>query len=138
LKQLLVDASALVAVIAGEPSAKAFRKALVQTSGATVTPFTLMETGLAVMRIFAVRPDEAHRIVMDALSSLGIAVVPLTESMILLALQAFARYGKGKGHPARLNMGDCLSYGAARALGQPLLFKGDDLGLTDIADARTR
>lgn len=103
-----------------------------------MTPFTLMETGLAVMRIFAVRPDEAHRIVMDALSSLGIAVVPLTESMILLALQAFARYGKGKGHPARLNMGDCLSYGAARALGQPLLFKGDDLGLTDIADARTR
>jgi ribonuclease VapC len=52
-----------------------------------------------------------------------------------LAADAFERYGRGSGHPARLNFGDCLAYAAATALGAPLLFKGDDFSRTDVTPA---
>lgn len=57
----------------------------------------------------------------------------MTADTATLVLDAFDRYGKGRGHPARLNMGDCFAYAMARQRGVPLLFKGDDFGQTDIA-----
>jgi ribonuclease VapC len=72
------------------------------------------------------------------LSHFQIGCAELTSPMILAALQAYERFGKGRNHPARLNMGDCLSYGAARVLGLPLLYKGDDFSKTDIASALPR
>jgi ribonuclease VapC len=72
------------------------------------------------------------------LRQFDIQTVDLTPQMILTALQAYERYGKGRQHPARLNMGDCLSYAAARTLGLPLLYKGEDFARTDIASAIPR
>ena len=57
-------------------------------------------------------------------------MIPITDEIGRAALDAFDRYGKGRGHPAQLNMGDCFAYGAAMTLGVPLLFKGDDFAKT--------
>lgn len=65
------------------------------------------------------------------IEELGLSVVPVTEASARLALFAFRQYGKGR-HPARLNFGDCFSYAAAKELGCPLLFIGDDFSQTDI------
>jgi len=67
--------------------------------------------------------------------AVGIIVMPITEADGLTALEAFARYGKGRGHPAQLNMGDCFAYAAAKNAGASLLFKGSDFGHTDIRQA---
>jgi ribonuclease VapC len=61
-----------------------------------------------------------------------IQIEPFTPAQARIARAAYQRFGKGSGHPARLNMGDCFSYALARDLGEPLLFKGDDFTLTDI------
>jgi ribonuclease VapC len=65
----------------------------------------------------------------------GIRTMPITEKETGIALAAFARYGKGCGHPARLNLGDCFAYAMAKSYQTTLLFKGDDFGKTDIRSA---
>jgi ribonuclease VapC len=132
---MFVDASALTAIIVEEPGFEALADALLSAAQPTVTEFVVMETGLAVMRVKQQSAAAAHGEIVALLDALGVMRVPLTSPMILAAPQAHARYGKGKGHPAALNMGDCLSYAAARVLGLPLLFKGNDFGHTDIAAA---
>lgn len=67
-------------------------------------------------------------------ASASIEIIPITPEIGRLAMQAFARYGRGN-HPARLNMSDCFAYACARSLGVPLLFKGSDFSQTDIAVA---
>jgi ribonuclease VapC len=134
---VFVDASALVAVILREADFDALQTALVSAQGAMTTEFALMETGLAVMREMNRSAVEADRIVRGTLASLEIAVVPLSSAVTLAALLASERFGKGSRHPARLNMGDCLSYGAARVLDVPLLYKGDDFARTDVRAALT-
>ncbi|MEI9900744.1 MAG: type II toxin-antitoxin system VapC family toxin [Hyphomicrobium sp.] len=66
------------------------------------------------------------------LESSRIVVIDITDEIGRAALDAFDRYGKGRGHPAQLNMGDCFSYAAARVLGVPLLYKGADFAQTEL------
>ncbi len=66
------------------------------------------------------------------LTAFQIRIEPLTESQARIARAAYQRFGRGSGHPARLNMGDCFAYALARDLDEPLLFKGNDFTLTDI------
>ena len=66
------------------------------------------------------------------LASTRISVVPFTPAQARIARDAYQQFGRGSGHPAQLNMGDCFSYALARDLGEPLLFKGRDFALTDI------
>lgn len=68
----------------------------------------------------------------EVLTAYEIVIEPLSEVQARIARSAYQRFGKGNGHPARLNMGDCFSYALARVLGEPLLFKGTDFTLTDI------
>ena len=65
-----------------------------------------------------------------------IAVEPVTEGQARIARQAYRDFGKGSGHPAQLNFGDCFAYALARQTGQPLLYKGDDFSRTDLEAAR--
>jgi ribonuclease VapC len=67
------------------------------------------------------------------IASAGIEIVPVTEEIGRIAVDAFDRYGKGRGHPAQLNMGDCFAYACAKAHGLPLLYKGADFSKTDLA-----
>ena len=85
--------------------------------------------------ILGLAPTVADRLVTRALREARISVVPITEEIAHLAVAAFERYGKGHGHRARLNFGDCLSYACAKSHGAALLFKGDDFSHTDIVRA---
>jgi ribonuclease VapC len=77
------------------------------------------------------RHDELDQLLAETLSS----VVAFDDAQVRLAREAYARYGKGSGSPARLNLGDCFSYALAKTTGQPLLFKGDDFTHTDVTPA---
>jgi ribonuclease VapC len=132
---MFVDASALVAILLGEPDHPLYAVALEKSDASRITPFVLMEIGLAAMRETRRGADEVHADIHAMLLHFRIQTVELTPAMILTALQAYERYGKGRKHLAQLNMGDCLSYASARTLGLPLLFKGEDFTHTDIRPA---
>lgn len=92
---------------------------------------TLVEAGIVAEGYAG---DQGARDLDAALARLKIEVVPLTESQAAYARRGYRRFGKGN-HPAGLNLGDCFSYGLAKATGEPLLFKGDDFSKTDIEAA---
>ncbi len=79
----------------------------------------------------AANPDRLDRFIAAA----GITIEPVTEAHARLAREAFRAYGRGSGHPARLNFGDCFTYALAKATGEPLLYKGNDFRQTDIHPA---
>lgn len=132
LADLFVDASALVAILNEEPEALLFLRQIEEARHAVTSPVAVFETVLAVMRINAWEGEAAEAFVAKLLASLGIQQEAITPQMTAAAVAAFARYGKGR-HPAALNLGDCFAYAAARTLGTPLLFKGDDFSRTDVA-----
>ena len=129
---MFVDASALVAIIAREADADPLLAVIEAASAAVTSPVALYEATLAVRRKGEITVAQAQSIVGRFLATVDVQVVPITPEIGTAALAAFARYGKGQGHPAQLNMGDCFAYAAAKLLGVPLLFKGDDFGHTDI------
>jgi ribonuclease VapC len=102
-------------------------------SSATTSPIAIYETVLAVCRVRKAPVAEALLIVSEFLQRAGIKSMAIDGNQHVLALGAFERYGKGTGHPARLNMGDCFAYAMAKQAGVPLLYKGDDFALTDLA-----
>src|SRR5207248_3635376 len=81
------------------------------------------------------RDPIASRRLDDLLTELRMTIEPVTEAQAHIARQAYRDFGRGSGHPARLNFGDCFAYALARATGKPLLFKGDDFRHTDIMPA---
>jgi ribonuclease VapC len=87
----------------------------------------------ALVAILTYEQDPFLSSALDRLISImKIEVVALSARQAVVAREAYQRFGRGSGHPARLNMGDCFSYALARDLGEPLLFKGSDFALTDI------
>lgn len=97
----------------------------------SISAATLLEASM----VFEGRVGHRGAAELDQLiASLGIAVIPFTQSQAALAREAFRRFGKGR-HPARLNFGDCIAYALAKERGEPLLFKGDDFSQTDIEAA---
>jgi ribonuclease VapC len=127
--ELIVDTSALVAILRGEPDANRLADALESADEALISTATLVE-------LYAVadsRTAPAASMAVDRLiTSAGIKVVPFTEKHAAIARRAYAVYGKGSGSKARLNLGDCFSYALAAATGQPLLFTGEDFHHTDL------
>ena len=126
---MIVDTSAIVAMLRAEPDANALSKALggaavLRLSAASYVELAVVIDGLG---------DPVLSGGLDAvLTAYRIRIEPLTESQARIARAAYQRFGRGSGHPARLNMGDCFAYALARDLDEPLLFKGDDFKLTDI------
>ncbi len=132
---MFVDASALVAIILEESGFEDLAECLQRPREKRITPFVVMEAGLALMRELESGAEDASLLIQRTLDHFEIKTTELTTPMILAALQAYERYGKGRKHPAQLNMGDCLSYAAARTLGLPLLNRGEDFARTDIPSA---
>lgn len=129
---MFVDASVLAGILLGEDDADALSDRLAAARRRITAPIAIYETVMALMRANRMPHQRAQEIVEDLLSKAGIEVVPITEEMGREALMAFERYGKGRGHPAQLNMGDCFAYACARVLGVGLLYTGDDFRLTDL------
>jgi ribonuclease VapC len=129
---MVMDTSALLAILFAEPEAPALTDQIASAHGRLVGGPTLVEATAVMLA----RKGKPGVIALDALlARLGIEVVPLSVEAAEFARQAYARYGKGVGSPAVLNYGDVLSYGVARAADEPLLFTGDDFPQTDIVPA---
>ena len=102
---------------------------------AETTPVAVYEAVLGVSRKRQWSVAEAETHVRDFLEAAGVPIQPIQPETAHVALEAFARYGKGRGHPARLNLGDCFAYAQAKLSGAALLFNGDDFSKTDIESA---
>ncbi len=130
---IVLDTSAVIAILAQEPEAGSFALAIERASGCLISAATVVEPGLVV----TVRYGEPGGVELDELlRGAEVETVPVTVAHAQLAREAFLRYGRGR-HPARLNFGDCFSYALAKATGLPLLFKGDDFSQTDLQPALT-
>jgi ribonuclease VapC len=128
---VIVDSSALLSVVFGEPGFEVFAQMLAETEDCKMSAATFVE----VMMVAEGRgKDRAARHAESLIRNGGIAILPVTVEHAYLAVQGFSSYGKGK-HAAGLNFGDCFSYALAKALDEPLLFKGDDFRRTDITPA---
>jgi len=127
-----VDASAIVAIMTGEDDAAALMEALDRARRPFTTSVGVFEATLGVMRKRRRPLEDVREQVMLFLARSGVGVEPIAPAEAELALSAFARFGKGQGHPAQLNMGDCFAYAAARRHGAAVLCKGADFAQTDI------
>lgn len=132
---MFVDASAIVAIIAQEPGHERLTQALDTTGVPMVSGIAILEAVMAVRRLRGGTVAEAEALVSDLLASIGMAEIAITSAETRVAIEAHARYGKGQGHPAQLNMGDCFAYACARTHDLPLLFVGNDFSQTDIRSA---
>ncbi len=128
---MVVDASALVAILLNEPEAEGFVAALEAAPFLSVSPTSVFETVAAIVRVRVCLVSDARVLVNDLLQEASIETAAITPEIGEAAITAFDRFGKGR-HPAQLNMGDCYTYALAKIMRQPLLFKGDDFGRTDI------
>ncbi|WP_300267579.1 type II toxin-antitoxin system VapC family toxin [Microbacterium sp.] len=123
---MIVDTSALVAVMLAEPEAQRFRRVLEQESTA-ISAATVVESEIVVRsRKGAAGLNELRQALQTT------EIVAVDEHQALIASDAYERYGRGSGSPAKLNYGDCFSYALAIARDEPLLFKGDDFIHTDV------
>ena len=129
---MIVDTSALIAILRDEPEAPACAKAIEDASRRRISAANFVEAAIV---IDASRDPVASRRFEDLVREAQLVVEPVTEAQARIAREAYRDFGKGSGHPARLNFGDCFAYALARATGEPLLFKGNDFTHTDIAPA---
>jgi len=126
---VIIDSSAIVAVLRDEPGAEVYARVIATAAITRISAATYVELGAVVDG----SRDAVASGALDALlETSNIQIEPLTAGQARIARTAYQRFGKGSGHRARLNMGDCFAYALARDLGEPLLFKGDDFTLTDI------
>lgn len=129
---IVIDSSAIIAIINGEPERDGFIAAIQATDRALMSAVNVHETGLVLRGRFGAG---AVTDMFGLLAALDIEVVPFDLLDARIALDAAERYGKGISSVARLNLCDCAAYALAKGLGAPLLFKGDDFPQTDIVAA---
>jgi ribonuclease VapC len=128
---IFADASALIAIIAGEPDADALADRLEADRSRLCSPISAWETVAGLKHSYAFSIPSARRRLQLFLDTGGFRFVAIGEPEFAIATDAYAEFGKGR-HPAALNMGDCFAYACAKANRAKLLFKGDDFGKTDI------
>ena len=125
---MVLDTSALVAILTGEPEQTAFIKVIEQADVCLLSAASHGEAALVMeVRHGAAGVHDLDRL----LDRAGCQIVAVDAEQASIARSAFQRYGKGR-HPAGLNFGDCFAYALAVARGEPLLFKGNDFGQTDV------
>ena len=132
MSPVVLDTSAVAAVIFGEPDAEAFAAALTRHGGElSISAVTRVELEILLE---ARQGSEAVSDAEAMFDRLGVITEPVDAAQASAAFAAWRRFGKGR-HPAGLNLGDCFSYALARAAGASLLFKGNDFAQTDITSA---
>ena len=128
---MIVDSSALLAILFSEEDAKIYAQAIVQADSCRISAATFVEVAIVV----EAQTKDAGARQFDALfRQTGIIIEPVTEEHAHAARQAYSDFGRGR-HPAGLNFGDCFSYALAKTTGETLLFKGEDFQKTDIVSA---
>jgi ribonuclease VapC len=129
---MIIDASALIAILRNEPEAEGFAKAIASTDTRRVSAVNYVE---AAVVIDGSRNPIASRRFDDLFREANLVVEPVTEAQARIAREAYRDFGKGSRHRAGLNFGDCFAYALAKVAGEPILFKGDDFRHTDLAAA---
>ena len=129
---MIVDTSAIVALVLGEADGPAIAAALASAETVRMSAASWLE---AAVVLDGRRNPATSRRFDDLVAAIGVTVEPVTSAQAVEARRAYRDFGRGSGHPARLNFGDCFAYALARTTGEPLLFKGDDFGRTDVTSA---
>lgn len=128
---MVVDTSALCAVLLQEPDREQLLRVMMKAETRYVSAGTSLECTIVLVRRYGAEGDARAR---GFFERVRFEVVPFDESQAELAKRGFQIYGKGR-HPAGLNLGDCFAYALAKSMGEPLLFKGNDFRLTDVIPA---
>ena len=129
---MIVDTSAVVAIILQEPGAQQFSDAIEHTRTCRMSAASYFEAAIV---LDGSRNPVVSRRLDEIVRYGGINIEPVTEAQAKIAREAYRYFGKGSGHPAQLNFGDCFSYALAVETGEPLLFKGNDFSQTDVTSA---
>jgi len=131
---MVIDTSAIIALLLGEPETADFVPAIAAASTRAMSAASYLESAIVILARSGPRALEKLDRLLD---DLEIDVVPFGREHAALAVTAYQRYGKGSGHAADLNFGDCFSYALAKYRDEPLLFKGNDFSRTDLRGAVT-
>ena len=129
---MIVDSSAVIAVLRDEADAASFARAIARATKRRISAVNYVE---AAAVIDGGRDPIASRRFDDFLREAEIEIAAVTATQAKIAREAYRDFGKGSGHQARLNFGDCVAYALARESGEPLLFKGTDFAHTDLGSA---
>jgi ribonuclease VapC len=125
---MILDSSALLAILKGERERDRFSETILNESSVAISAPTLLEVALVIE---GQTGDKGRRDLDELVVEIDPQIIAFTAEQLSLARQAFREFGKGR-HPARLNFGDCMAYALAKERGEPLLFKGTDFSQTDI------
>jgi ribonuclease VapC len=128
---IVIDASAIVAMVKDEPGSARMGDLIAEGDPMMGAP-SLLETRMVLSKVLS---DEELDLLINSLVAGGLRVVDFTPAMAEVATVAFRTFGKGRGHPAQLNFGDCMAYAVAKVHGAPLLYKGKDFSQTDMRSA---
>jgi ribonuclease VapC len=129
---MFIDTSVIVAILSKEPDATDLANKIQAAGPCRTSALVMLEAAMRLSTKLAIDPVEVDKRIQAFMAEAGITFVPMNERTASLAVQAFADYGKGRGHPAQLNLADCLSYACAKAEGIALLYKGNDFAHTDL------
>ena len=127
---MVIDASALIAILKAESERSSFLHAIAQAPAKRLSPVNWLEAAIVIERDGPQARSTLEELVRDA----QIQIVPVEAAHMVLAREAWQSFGKGR-HRAALNLGDCFAYALAKHLREPLLFKGDDFRKTDVTPA---
>jgi ribonuclease VapC len=128
---MVIDSSAVLAILLNEPELPAFTVLITHAKAVRLSAASYVEAAM----VLEMRDRQAPKAMLDDfVREYGVRIEPVTEEQAVLAGDAFRTYGKGI-HKARLNYGDCFTYALAKAMREPLLFKGNDFSQTDLESA---
>jgi ribonuclease VapC len=130
---MFVDSSVVVAILSDEDDAEEWLERLRTAETKATSAVVMLESVMRLSIKLRIEPLRIESVVLRFFERFGIVISPIGAAECRLAIQAFSLYGKGRGHPAQLNLADCLSYACARNLNIPLLYKGNDFARTDMA-----
>ena len=130
---MFVDTSVVVAILSGEGDACECSNRIESAPQRITSALVVLEAAMRLSTMLAVEPLVAEAAIEAFLREAEIEIVPIGAGDAKLAIKAFSDYGKGRGHPAQLNLADCLSYACAKSRGSVLLYKGNDFSHTDLA-----
>lgn len=128
---MIIDSSAILAILFAENDADVYAQAIESAEARRLSAANWLETAI---RIESGSGPIGSNAFDDFIREGSITIEPVTEEQVRFARAGYRAYGKGSGHPAQLNFGDCFAYGLAKATGERLLFKGDDFSKTDLPD----
>ena len=130
---MIVDTSAIIAILFLEPETRSFNELIAKAINCRISAANYLEAALV---LDAARNPVVSRKLDELIRNAAINIEPVTAVHAKIAREAYRDFGKGSGHLARLNFGDCFAYALAKETDEPLLFKGEDFSRTDIRSAR--